>query len=79
MGAGSSTRKVQAEVKLREEAERRAQAEAESRKRLEEELAAAMRELLQLRADVPQAGERVRPITLRFANEALGIKPGAKA
>ena len=62
MGAGSSTRKVQlqAEVKLREEAERRAQAEAESRKRLEEELAAAMRELLQLRAAVPQAGERVR-------------------
>ena len=60
MGAGSSTRKVQAEVKLREEAERRAQAEAESRKRLEEELAAAMRELLQLRAAVPQAGECVR-------------------
>ena len=26
-----------------------------------------------------QAGERVRPITLRFANEALGIKLGAKA
>ena len=62
MGAGSSTRKVQlqAEVKLREEAERRAQAETEARKRLEEELASAVRELQRLRAAVPQAGECVR-------------------
>ena len=63
MGAGSSARKVQAEVKLREEAERRADAEAEARKRVEAELAAARHELLQLRAAVPQAGERMRVVS----------------
>eukprot|EP00802_Teleaulax_amphioxeia_P023274 Tamp_23823.p1 GENE.Tamp_23823~~Tamp_23823.p1 ORF type:complete len:209 (-),score=57.80 Tamp_23823:329-955(-) len=66
MGAGSSARKVKAEVKLREEAERRAQTEAEARERLEKELAAAQRELERLRAAAPHAGPDAPTATTRW-------------
>ena len=58
MGAGSSARKkLDAEKKLREDAERKAEAETRARKKLEDELREAKRELESVRSQMHKDGD----------------------